>query len=320
MIEAVENHMPEVIVIDEIGAEAEAHAARTIAERGVQLIATAHGISMENILQNPTLSDLVGGIHAVTLSDDEARRRRTQKTVLERKAPPTFDVLVEIQDRDRFAIHHSVADAVDAFLRGRPVRPEIRLRTGDGGVEVVQEEEMPESARPARVQEIVPKEDAPGLAKWTGHKTMRIYTYGVSRSRLQKAIQKYQVPARLVDDLERTDILLTLKSQEKRQPRRLLEAQDRGVPLHIVKSNSMGQLENFIRSMFDIEEQVDGEASALEEAEAAIGEVFEKGLPVELSPQNSRIRRMQHQLAERYKLITRSKGKEPFRRVVIYPS
>src|SRR5918992_917224 len=118
MIEAVENHMPEVIVIDEIGTSQEALAARTIAERGVQLIATVHGNTLENLMLNPTLSDLVGGIQPVTLSDEEARRRGTQKTVLERKAPPTFDVLIEIQDKDRLVIHKDVADAVDVMLRG----------------------------------------------------------------------------------------------------------------------------------------------------------------------------------------------------------
>ncbi|HYH46284.1 MAG TPA: AAA family ATPase, partial [Thermoanaerobaculia bacterium] len=136
MIEAVENHMPQVIVIDEIGTSAEALAARTIAERGVQLIATAHGNTLENLLQNPTLSDLVGGIHAVTLSDEEARRRGTQKTVLERKAPPTFDVLIEIQDKDTLAVHHDVGEVVDRFLRDVPPRPELRVRTADGEVEI----------------------------------------------------------------------------------------------------------------------------------------------------------------------------------------
>ncbi|MDQ3248022.1 MAG: AAA family ATPase, partial [Chloroflexota bacterium] len=126
MIEAVENHMPEVIIIDEIGRELEAIAARTIAERGVQLVGTAHGNSLENLLMNPTLSDLVGGIESVTLSDEEARRRGTQKSVLERKAPPTFDVLIEIQDRQRMIIHNDVAAAVDALLRGRTLAPELR--------------------------------------------------------------------------------------------------------------------------------------------------------------------------------------------------
>ena len=118
MIEAVENHMPQVIVIDEIGTELEAQAARTIAERGVQLIGTAHGNTLDNLMLNPTLSDLIGGIQSVTLGDEEARRRRTQKSVLERKAPPTFDVVIEIQDRERVLVHADVADTVDAMLRG----------------------------------------------------------------------------------------------------------------------------------------------------------------------------------------------------------
>src|SRR4029077_9401249 len=147
MIEAVENHMPQVIVIDEIGTTAEAAAARTIAERGVQLIATAHGNTLDNLLQNPTLSDLVGGIHAVTLSDEEARRRGTQKTVLERKAPPTFDVLIEIQDKDRLAVHDDVAEVVDRFLRDVPPRPELRERTAEGGV-AIRKAERQEIKRP----------------------------------------------------------------------------------------------------------------------------------------------------------------------------
>ena len=134
MIEAVENHMPEVIVIDEIGTELEALAARTIAERGVQLVGTAHGNTLDNLMLNPTLSDLVGGIQPVTLGDEEARRRGTQKTVLERKAPPTFDVLVEIVERDNVIVHRSVAETVDAILRGHMVPPEQRSRDENGQV------------------------------------------------------------------------------------------------------------------------------------------------------------------------------------------
>src|SRR5512144_43935 len=136
MIEAVENHNPEVIVIDEIGRELEAEAARTIAERGVQLIGTAHGQTLDNLLLNPTLSDLVGGIESVTLSDEEARRRGTQKTVLERRAPPTFDVLIEIQTRDRFAVHPDIMVSVDALVRGFPISPEIRMRDVDGRIQI----------------------------------------------------------------------------------------------------------------------------------------------------------------------------------------
>src|SRR5215213_10052291 len=136
MIEAVENHMPEVIVIDEIGPELETLAARSIAERGVQLIGTAHGIQLENLLSNPTLSDLIGGIQAVTLGDEEARRRGTQKTVLERKAPPTFDVLVEIQSWDRVSVYSDVASAVDSILRGEEPLAELRSRDVDGQVTI----------------------------------------------------------------------------------------------------------------------------------------------------------------------------------------
>ncbi len=136
MIEAVENHNPEVIVIDEIGRELEAQAARTIAERGVQLIGTAHGNTLDNLLLNPTLSDLVGGIESVTLSDEEARRRGTQKTVLERRSPPTFDVLVELQTRHSLVVHEDVAAAVDAALRGRPLPAQLRKRNLAGEIEV----------------------------------------------------------------------------------------------------------------------------------------------------------------------------------------
>ncbi|HSS36147.1 MAG TPA: AAA family ATPase, partial [Patescibacteria group bacterium] len=132
MIEAVENHMPQVIVIDEIGTELEAQAARTIAERGVQLIGTAHGNTLDNLMLNPTLSDLIGGIQSVTLGDEEARRRRTQKSVLERKAPPTFDVVIEIQDREKVLVHADVADTVDSMLRGDVQSPELRWRDDEG--------------------------------------------------------------------------------------------------------------------------------------------------------------------------------------------
>src|SRR5438477_408532 len=196
MIEAVENHMPEVIVIDEIGTELEAAAARTIAERGVQLIATAHGQTLENLLVNPTLNDLLGGIQSVTLSDEEARRRGTQKSILERKAPPTFDILVEIQDRNKVAVHNDVAAAVDSFLRGRPLPPEIRMRSSETG--------QVEIARPETRVHVAPRQgdrvsarrelertqgngklgDRPAAAApppGSPRKLMRLYPFGVSQ-------------------------------------------------------------------------------------------------------------------------------------------
>src|SRR5215467_14421466 len=315
MIEAVENHMPEVIVIDEIGTEAEALAARTIAERGVQLIATAHGNTLDNLLRNPTLSDLVGGIQAVTLSDEEARRRRTQKTVLERKAPPTFDVLIEIQERDRLAVHHNVAKVVDGVLRGRLLQPELRVRTTDGGFEVRQPEVPAES---------VTLQDEGGVQRDTPPRRprrpiLRIFPYAVNRNRLEQAIQRCRVPASVVDEIDDADLVLTLKSQEKHQSRRLRDAQARGVPLHIVRHNTVTQMEQTLRFIFERGDRRSGDAAAMREAEAAIHEVLLQAQPVELSPQNNYVRRLQHQLAERYGLMTESKGVEPSRRVVIYP-
>ena len=318
MIEAVENHMPEVIVIDEIGTEAEALAARTIAERGVQLIATAHGRSLENLLQNPTLADLVGGVQSVTLSDEEARRRRTQKTILERKSPPTFNVLVEILDRDRLAVNYALANVVDALLKGTPVTPELRIRHDDGRVETRAGEGA--AAPTAKGMEKVPD--------YTPSRTnpLHIFTYGVSRKRLEQAIQKFRVPVYLVSDLERADMVLTLKSQEKRKPRQLLEIQKKGVPLHVIKSNTVTQIEKFMQNVFG---EKDGEAEsgsgsgekpqALFEAEEGVSRVFEKGLPIELTPRSAYVRRLQHELITRYGLITESRGQKANRRVVIYP-
>lgn len=313
MIEAVENHMPEVIVIDEIGTEAETMAARTIAERGVQLIATAHGNTLENLLQNPTLADLVGGIQVVTLSDEEARRRGTRKSVLERKAPPTFDVLVEIQDQDRLAVHHDVAAVVDAVLKGIRVEAELRLRTEEGKVEITP------SARPAATARRAGGRAGEASELPLKRKNVRIFTYGVSRERLERAIEKFRVPAVVVSEPGKADLLLTLKSQEKRQPRRVRELKSRGIPLYVLRSNTGIQMENFLRSFFSLAEQLTGREGALQEAEAAINEVLAMGRPVELPPQAASLRALQHQLAQRTGLMTESKGRGPYRHVVIYP-
>ncbi len=152
MIEAVENHMPEVIVIDEIGTELEALAARTIAERGVQLVGTAHGNRIDNLIKNPTLSDLVGGIQAVTLGDEEARRRGSQKTVLERKAPPTFEIAVEMLERQRWVVHENVSETVDSLLRGH--QPHLQERTVSETGEVKISQELPVIPLPVRSETI----------------------------------------------------------------------------------------------------------------------------------------------------------------------
>ena len=307
MIEAVENHMPEVIVIDEIGTEAEAAAARTIAERGVQLVATAHGHTLDNLLTNPTLSDLIGGIQAVTLGDEEARRRRTQKTVLERKQAPTFDVLIEIQTRDRFAIQHDVAQAVDAQLRGRPRSPELRVRGEDGAVEIRPPEEAepaPERPRPAR-------------------RLVRIYPYAVSEERLERAILATGAPARLARSARDADLILTLRSCARRQTGKLRDAMSRDLPVRLLRTGSAASIEEFLASLRREHDEPgatqDDRDAVTADAEAAAREVLAHGEPVELSAQPAALRRRQHAVAERFGIQSASRGREPYRRVVLLP-
>ena len=325
MIEAVENHMPQVIVIDEIGTTPETLAARTIAERGVQLIATAHGNTLDNLLQNPTLADLVGGVHAVTLSDEEARRRGTQKTVLERKAPPTFGVLIEIQDKERLAVHHDVAEVVDRLLRDAPARPELRTRTAAGEVEI--HPSLPPAtgaeAPPAAWPGLPEPRPATVFQPRQHRKVVRIHPYAVSKAKLERAIRKFRAPALLVEDLDGADLVLTLKAQERRQPRRLRDAQARGIPVAVVKSNTIVQIENTLRAALGLGEPGEAAAAdeaALKEVEAGIDEVLDLGEPVELPPRNTYLRRLQHQIVERYGLASESKGEGHYRRVVIYPA
>src|SRR5947199_155553 len=313
MIEAVENHIPEVVVIDEIGTEQEAAAARTIAERGVQLIATAHGNTLDNLLRNPTLSDLLGGIHAVTLSDEEARRRGTQKTVLERKAPPTFDTLVEIRNRDEFSVYHDTASVVDAFLRGRSTRPEVRLRKADG-YEVV------EKAAPA-IHEVPKRRERERPAQEpTGRKTIRIYPYGVSKDRLLRAINDLQVSATIAKTPKDADIALTLKAHEKRQPRTVKDLEDLGLEVAIIRSNTVSQMKAFLMQSFGLENQQDEEEQALSEVNEAVDRVMSYGKPIELAPQAAHIRRLQHLLIEQHGLGSESRGEVPWRRVVVLPT
>jgi len=493
MIEAVENHMPQVIVIDEIGTELEAQAARTIAERGVQLIGTAHGNNLDNLMLNPTLSDLIGGIQTVTLGDEEARRRRTQKSVLERKAPPTFDVVVEIQDRDRVMVHVDVAETVDAMLRGDPVAPELRWRdegevhrtqsrprpspreqlgrerfaglvgsglggwraepgwrplapygaggepTGtagyrpgasggwresrpgsavrvlpgeriarfdqpggrgrgapggsgqgsrNGGGGAVREEPgahvaddpfvagaiadrgpVERSAAPAvevrardareldrqrewreqatkaletlraeegtgpvnaadlvaddealadRAVALAEEQDGPVLrVEGTALPSIRVLPYGISRKRLEQAIRELQLPVIVARDVDEADVVMTLRSEYRQKGATIREAEQRALPVYVLKSNTIVQMQASLTSLYSL--AVDPREAALRETEEAIGLVLNRSEAVELSPQNAYIRRLQHQMAERANLVSRSRGREPYRRVRLYP-
>ena len=345
MIEAVENHNPQVIVIDEIGRELEAQAARTIAERGVQLIGTAHGNALDNLLLNPTLSDLVGGIESVTLSDDEARRRGTQKTVLERRSPPTFNVLVEIQTRDRLIVHEDVAESVDGMLRGNPGTVELRERDDDGQIfvtsvmpesHVITERQMGRDAtagngrmgrgnggrHPANpkagivTQRVGGYNDTKPNFDPTSLEPLNVYAYGVARNRLHQAARRLHVPLHVVEDFNRAHAVVTVKSYYRKRPRLISDAEANGMPVYVLRANTVSQMEKFISDLFDLDNQVDDHfGSAMRETEAAILQVRDGLQLVDLAPQSEHIRRQQHELIRQANLIGESRGKEPNRYV-----
>lgn len=343
MIEAVENHMPQVIVIDEIGRELEAAAARTIAERGVQLVGTAHGRSLENLLINPTLSDLVGGIESVTLSDEEARRRGTQKAVLERRAPPTFDVLIELEDRQRMTVHHDVAAAVDAILRGRPLQPEVRFVDESGKMHIEKPAAVAPNLRaPAANGDMgrLPFEkhgdgrDADGVRPVAGRRpvdaaapqapgpqvrALRVYTYGVGRGRLAQAAQNLGVPVTIVEELEQATAVLTLKNYYRKHPQPVTEAERRRIPVYVLRSNTVNQVEAILGDIFGLQVQTeDPTERALAETQEAIRRVLAGSSSEELRPATAEIRRLQHEMARSANLISHSYGSEPRRRVRIF--
>lgn len=353
MIEAVENHNPEVIVIDEIGRELEALAARTIAERGVQLVATAHGRTLENLLLNPTLSDLIGGIESVTLSDEEARRRGTQKTVLERRSPPTFDVLVELQERDRLAVHPDVAEVVDTLVRGYPVTPEIRWRDAKDEIHV----EKP--AKPARARGMAqgtrraytngiessaasPQMHVPNRQRAevtlesfsdldaapaefhtptrANGKAVRIYAYGVARNRLQQAAHRLGVPMLIARDVNEADLMMTLRAYYRSRQQPILDAENRGIPIFVLRANTITQIEQSLAEMFNL--SVGASSTDYDEVthqtESAIQAVLNGQRWVDLPPASSTVRRIQHEMARQAQLVSHSYGKDPNRRVRIF--
>jgi stage III sporulation protein SpoIIIAA len=312
MIEAVENHMPEAIIVDEIGTSAEAAAARTIAERGVQLVATAHGNTLENLVLNPTLSDLVGGVHTVTLSDEEARRRNTQKTISERKAPPTFDMVVEMVGRDEVLVHLDTAESVDRLLAGREVGGERRRL--DGGELKVEPEAESVAPLPAPRSKVAPAAPAP----YTG--PMRLFAHAVSRDLLDRVLRELRVEARVVGRLESADLILTLRSRAN-DPKMRRVVERTGARVEVVKRNSSAELRKVLRGAFMLVEGVDEDLvrEAVAEAEHAIQRVLSEGVSVPLAPRPPRLRKLQHRIVSRYHLETVSQGSEPLRHLTIYP-
>jgi hypothetical protein len=344
MIEAVENHNPEVIVIDEIGREAEAAAARTIAERGVQLIGTAHGRTLDNLLLNPTLSDLVGGIEAVTLSDEEARRRGTQKTVLERRAPPTFDVLIEIVTRDRFAVHLDIMASVDTLLRGFPLPPQIRTRNETGQIQIEKAVPAPASRMDAKEPKAprrgrqpaadVPQEPAPVSTRLEQSnathfepsrgalQTVKVYPHGVARNRLMQAAKRLGVPAVVVKDASEANALVTLKTYYRDRQQTIVDAEHRGMPIYVLRANTVSQMEQFLTDLFNLSSQDQSGSSELNDVKSqtqqAIAAVLNGERWVDLPPGPALVRRLQHEMARNAELVSHSYGKEPRRHVRIF--
>jgi stage III sporulation protein SpoIIIAA len=412
MIEAVENHMPEVIVIDEIGTELEALAARTIAERGVQLVGTAHGNRIENLIKNPTLSDLVGGIQSVTLGDEEARRRGSQKSILERKAPPTFDIAVEMLEQKKWVIHEDVSETVDSLLRGRQPNPQVRSVNEKGKTVITHEfpdapvppnrpaastnatallpssrtrsggwrnsgqmtpmssyrrnelgadrrsnlgsdsaaflDRQPERTfdRQAELREFdrllndslnfTPQFDEVTRGANGEDLPLHVYPYAVSRHQLDQVIHALNLPVTLTKDIDSADAVLALRSHLKNHSKLRHLAQNRQVPIHAVKSNSVPQIIRALQRMLHMDvagedEPInislfsrngdDNEIEALEEARLAVEQiVIPKGQPVELLARSPQVRKMQHELVEHYRLKSSSFGEEPNRRIRIYPA
>lgn len=336
MIEAVENHTPEVIVVDEIGTEAEAQAARTIAERGVMLIATAHGNSLENLIKNPTLSDLVGGIQSVTLGDDEAKRRASQKTVLEREKQPTFDVVIEILDRNTLAVYKDTAEAVDYILRGWPIRPEIRKvdKTYEAPKTIENKEEPVLADIPKEIDKLERKispgknslnfsfsrqkyvDEVKGLKK--------IYLYAVSRSIVEKIIERLNLNIEITRNLDDAEIVIAHKNFIKGGAKVLSTANDYRLQIFYVKTNSMAQIQKVLKEALQITEAsetlfgyYDDAERALDEAKAAINKILAGAEHVELKPQNQHIRKLQHELVEQHNLESTSIGEGPERHLRI---
>jgi stage III sporulation protein SpoIIIAA len=307
MIEAVENHMPEVIIVDEIGTEAEAMAARTIAERGVQLIGTAHGTILENVVRNPTLSDLVGGVQTVTLGDEEARLRGTQKTISERKAPPTFDSVVEIVTHDEVIVHTDTATAVDQLLRGKEPGG---VRRTPGGEELVGEQ--PQKTEAAEAPATFSPSDIEGI--------VRIFPYGIRRDSVERVIRDLRLEAVATNKPDRAHLAITLRSRaEENRLQKIVSAT--GMPVVTVKKNTTSQIRRALKDAFNVIYGVeDGKVDeVVKETEAAIQRAIDEGVVVELSPRPAALRQLQHRVASRHHVVAESVGSEPQRHIVIYP-
>lgn len=335
MIEAVENHTPEVIVVDEIGTELEAQAARTIAERGVMLIATAHGNTLDNLIKNPTLSDLIGGVDTVTLGDDEAKHRGCQKTVLERQKQPTFDIVIEIIDRNTLAIYKDAATAVDYILRSWPITPEIRKIDGtyktpknnDASVIMKKVEELDKKAADASQSPLSFNFNRQKYIQ-ENKKHKKIYIYAVSRSIVDKLIERLDIDATIVRSVEEADFVIAHKNFAKGGTKILSTANEYHLPVFFVRTNSMSQIQRVLKEALNLTQEnqqvhsfvnyKDSTELALDETHAAIAKLFEGAEVVELEPQEQHVRKLQHELVEAHGFKSVSVGEGSMRHLKVF--
>lgn len=326
MIEAVENHTPEAIIVDEIGTEEETLAARTIAERGVMLVATAHGNTLDNLIKNPVLWDLVGGVKSVTLGDEEAKRRGTQKTILEREKEPTFQVVVEIRDRNTLAVYPSTAEAVDNILKGFPIYPEIRRSDiSTDKVKVLQTSYKPVqySSTASKTPSTVEQPPSKALEDYK-----KIYIYALSRSIIDKVIDRLSLPLAVTRNIDDADMVLALRSYAKPGSKIINVSKNYDIPIYFVRANTLPQIQHSLLQSLSInykdsdkqnQEYFDETELALEEAKEAIYAVLENEQPINLSPRKSQIRKLQHELIEKHNLDGISIGEGPDRYIRIVP-
>nr|GLL16517.1 uncharacterized protein ycf45 [Ipomoea trifida] len=345
LIEAVENHMPQVIVIDEIGTKLEAMAASTIAQRGIQLVATAHGVTIENLVMNPALEMLVGGVQSVTLGDEEASRRGVQKSVLERKGPSAFSCGVEIISKTELRVHPKLEATVDAILsEGRHPIFEVR-KINERSQEEVEEE--------LTIQELHDRSDSVivGISQMNGNipghgdfisemnqgteencckneDSLCLFLYGISEASVVQGIKQLKIDHAIefTDNISEADALLALQSKLKKNSGIQAAARSRGIPIYVSKLTKA--IETLVADCADGFEYFESEAKinvlermdALEEARIAIEQVvIPKGEPVDLLPRPSNILLLQKDLISKYKLKSVRIGTEPDARLRIIP-
>lgn len=320
MIEAVENHTPEAIVVDEIGTEEETMASRTIAERGVMLVATAHGNTLDNLIKNPMLWDLAGGVKSVTLGDEEAKRRGTQKTILEREKEPTFQIVIEIRDRNTLAIYPDTAEAVDNILRGYTVYPEIRRSDVPlDKVKILQTSYKPvQMGSGSAIKPPPPKEPV--------IENEKVYIYALSRSIVEKVIERQNLHLEVTRTIENADMVLSLRSYAKNGSKILSAARKYDLPIHFARANTLPQIQHTILQSLHINlkdsdsahsEYFEETEEALEEAKEAIESVKRNEMSIHLKPCMPQIRKLQHELIIKSGLSSMSVGEGPERHIQI---